>query len=297
MIQSLRIKAATALALCAASFSFAQSAPVFSEDFSGLANGTNLAPSSPGFNYVNATNGIIRITEAGGRTPLLIQSNNAGNTTQGIGVNLPSANAVTSISFSFNLNELTGGTSFRIALGKAADSYYPASGNLPSRLDQFPTPAWETFASQSAFILNMGGNGGLDNNFGMLSSINPAGNAWARVSNDTYLTGTTYNMHLVANSSNDAIVLNGDVIAAGHVAVYIDTVLVSTVAMANNVTPDSFRIYTHGRSAGDGWVASGQFGDFKIWDGATSPIPEPAGITLALAISSLLLFRLVRGRK
>lgn len=282
------------LLLCAASAGFAQSTLVYTDDFDGLANGTSITTQNTNLSYVQSNGGIIEITDAGSSTPLLMQSAKAGNSTQGIGINLTNSSEIFTIAFNFKINELTGGTSFRFALGEAGASYYPASGALPSRLDQFPTAAWETFADQSAFILNMAGNGSTaDSNFGKLGTLNSDGTAWTYGAKN-FLQGTEYNLRFVANGSDNDITLNSDIILAGYVAVYVDDVLTMTLAMADNVTPDSFRIYTHGRSSGGGWNASAQIGDINIWDGA---IPEPANAAFALGLACLLSVVIIRRKQ
>ena len=290
--------AAALAALCAAWALPARAAdPVFAENFAGLENGTPLSTDNSAFNYVVPTaglNAVAEINQAGTATPLLLQSHAAGNVTFGFGVNGLPASDVYSISFDLKLNQLPGGCSLYFVMGQNGSSMYPDMPNRPTRLDN--DGQLNILAGESVFALQLGGNGSVGADFGRLQSLVSNGSSVEKtlLTDDNYMPQTQYNFHMVVNTSADAVEAGGWYIEPGQLGLFIDGDYWASAVVADAVeTADSFRIYTHGRSA-NGDYASAELGNFKIWDTAVAPIPEPAA---AAGLLGLLGLALALGRR
>lgn len=278
------------LSFLAAGCAMASPNLVFSEDFSGLSDGTAVTTANSDFNYIGNhadLNAKLEINQAGTSTPLLMQSHNAGNVTFGMGVdNLPTSD-VYSFSLNFSINQLPGGTNFYFAFGDSGSTMYPASPNRPARLDNATNLA--TLGSQSAFVVRLGGNTSGDTSFGMLASMTLDGSTavWTNFSSAHYDVDDAYYLHMVVNTGLTDIEVSGEVIGAGKIGLFIDEVFIASIAAADKVSADSFRIYSSGRSTGS-LFGSIQLGEMQIWDGAVAPIPEAAQTAVLLALAAIL---------
>ncbi len=284
------ISSVCCIALTLALAGVAKAAPVFSEDFGTLADGTTVTDTTTNFNYRTAY-GTMDITNPSTTDAALhVQSTGSGNIVTGLGKQGLSSSSVFTVEFSLNIARMPGGTSISFAMGQAGGTMYPAQGGNPPRIDN--TTNYAAWNAQSLFVLKMTGNGALGSDFGLMQKL--SGGVFSWVDNSVVFNpNQTHVLHLVANGSASNITLGSDTINAGELGIYVDSTFVGSVAMSNSVAADTFVIYAHGRSA-NGDYTEGVIDNVKIWQGAEA-IPEPTSATLlGLSLLGLVRERLAR---
>jgi len=257
---------------------------VFSENFGTLADSTAVTNTTTDFNYRTGYGTVAITNPSGTNAALEITSTGSGNVVTGLGVSGLTASSVYTVSFSVNLSQLPGGTSLRFAMGQSGGTLYPAQGANPPRIDN--STNYAAWAAQSLFVVNLGGNGALGSDFGLLGSMDSTG-SFTQVDNSVVFSpGATHTIRLVANGGTGSITLGAATVGAGQLGVYVDETFVGSVVMSNSVAADEFVIYSHGRSA-NGDFAQGIIDNVQVWQGAIAPIPEPASVAALLGATVL----------
>lgn len=290
-MNSLQTKSLAGLVALSAIATVAQAQSlVFSEDFGSITHGTQLTPDLTNFNYITGYGTREIVNPTGSNAALKLTSTTGGNVVAGFAVSgLPTGDVFT-ISLDLTIGQIPGGTSIRFGMGQSGTTMYPNQGANPPRIDNDTN--YQTWADQSLFVLNMGGNGVLGSEFGLLGSLNSSA-GWNQVNNSVrFYPGATHTIHFIANGGDTDFTFGADTIAAGRLGVYVDGEFIGSVVMTDQVNADTFMVYSHGRSA-NGDFFSSTVDNFKIWSGALSPdlanIPEPSAFAVLGGLSALAL--------
>jgi hypothetical protein len=227
---------------------------VFTEDFEGLADGTDISTSNTDLTYVRigSGGGVIDALNPGSfgtaASAIITQGSSSGSL-NGIGVQstLPSSNVYT-LAFDLRLTDLSGDVVIGVGAGTAF------TGN-------------STFsASQGLFWLQSDSG-----NFERRTS-----SAWVDVGGGTTLAlDTNYAMRIVANGSSSPLTYPGGSLAANTMDIYLDGSLIDDDApvTTSGLSANGFRMYQ---------VALGNFevDNIQLY---TAAVPEPSTFGLAAA--------------
>jgi hypothetical protein len=226
---------------------------VFTEDFEGLTNGTDISTSNTDLTYVRigGGGGVIDALNPGSfgtGASAIITQNTSSTSLNGIGVGstLPSSNVYT-LAFDLRLTNLTGD----VVIGVGAGTAFTGNSNFNT--------------SQGLFWLQSD-NG----NFERRTSD------WVNVGGGTTLAlNTNYAMRIVANGSSSPLTYPGGSLAGNTMDIYLNGALIDNDApvTTNGLSANGFRMYQ---------VSLGNFevDNIQLY---TAAVPEPSTLGLAAA--------------
>jgi hypothetical protein len=228
-------------------------APVFTEDFGGLANGEAITISNTSLTYVRigSGGGVIDALAPGsfgtGPSAIVTQSSSSGSL-NGIGVaNTLPVSDVYELSLDFRLTSLAGD----VVIGVGSGSSFTQGSTFST--------------SQGLFWLQSDSG-----NFERRTS-----SSWSNIGGGTsLLADTNYTLRVIANGSGTPLSYSGGAVAAGTMDVFLDGVLLDddVTVTTSGLQADGFRVYQ---------VNEGNFEVDTITLTDTVAVPEPS--TLALA--------------
>jgi hypothetical protein len=217
---------------------------VFTEDFEGLTNGTDISTSNTNLTYVRIGTGSF-----GTGASAIITQNTSQASLNGIGVGntLPSSNVYT-LAFDLRLTNLTGD----VVIGVGAGNSFTGNG---------------TFQTNQGLFWLQSDSG----NFQRRTS-----SAWVNVGGGTTLAlNTNYAMRIVANGSSSPLTYPGGSLAGNTMDIYLDGSLIDDNApvTTNGLSANGFRMYQ---------VSLGNFevDNIQLY---TAAVPEPSTLGLAAA--------------
>lgn len=232
----------------------ASAALVFTEDFTGLANGTDISTSNTDLTYVRigTGGGVIDALNPGsfgtGPSAIVTQNSSSGSLNGiGVGSTLPSSNVYT-LTFDLRLTNLTGD----VVIGVGAGSTF--TGN-----NAFST-------GQGLFWLQSDSG-----NFERRTS-----SAWVDVGGGTSLAlDTNYALRVVANGSSSPLTYPGGSLPGNTMDIYLDGSLIDNDApvTTNGLSANGFRMY------------QASLGNFEVDNVQlyTAAVPEPPAFVLVAA--------------
>ncbi|MFM1903284.1 MAG: hypothetical protein RLZZ440_1184 [Planctomycetota bacterium] len=236
---------------------------VFSEDFSGVANGENLTTSNTSFTYIRigSGGGVIAALAPGsfstGSSGIVTQNTSSGSL-NGIGVasTLPSSD-IYELSLDLRLTDLTGD----VVIGVGAGSAF--TGN-------------STFTGNQGLFWLQSDSGNLERR---------TSSGWSDVGGGTTLAlNTNYNLRVLANGSSSPVSYTGGSLAANSMDIYLGgTLLDDDVAVTTpGLQANGFRMYQ---------VSLGNFEvDNVMLSNSVAPVPEPAGLALLASGAAAMVF-------
>jgi hypothetical protein len=232
---------------------------VFTEDFEGLTDGTDISTTNTELTYVRigGGGGVIDAVNPGsfgtGASAIITQNTSSGSLNGiGVGSTLPSSNVYT-LAFDLRLTNLTGD----VVIGVGAGTAFTGNG---------------TFTTSQGLFWLQSDNG----NFERRTS-----SAWVDVGGGTTLAlNTNYAMRIVANGSSSPLTYPGGSLAGNTMDIYLNGALIDNDApvTTNGLSANGFRMYQ---------VNLGNFevDNIQLY---TAAVPEPstlglAGVGVALA--------------
>lgn len=232
---------------------------VFTEDFTGLADGTDISTSNTDLTYVRIGNGggVIDALNPGsfgtGPSAIVTQSTSSGSLAGiGVGSTLPSSNIYT-LTLDLRLTNLTGD----VVIGVGAGNTFTGDS---------------TFNTAQGLFWLQSDNGNFERRLG---------SNWINVGVGTSLAlNTNYALRVVANGSSSPLTYPGGSLAANTMDIYLDGSLIDNDApvTTNGLSANGFRVYQ---------VNLGNFevDNIQLY---TTAVPEPstlglAGVGVALA--------------
>jgi hypothetical protein len=227
---------------------------VFTEDFEGLTNGTDISTSNSDLTYVRigSGGGVIDALNPGsfgtGASAIITQNtSNASLNGIGVGSTLPSSNVYT-LAFDLRLTNLTGD----VVIGVGAGTTFTGNNTFQ--------------ASQGLFWLQSD-SGNFERR---------AGSDWVNVGGGTTLAlNTNYAMRIVANGSSSPLTYPGGSLAGNTMDIYLNGALIDNDApvTTNGLSANGFRMYQ---------VSLGNFevDNIQLY---TAAVPEPSTLGLAAA--------------
>lgn len=302
-ILSAALLATVGLAACATAQTL-----VFNEDFGSLADGTAITTSNTSLTFTRTAGGApftgsltARNSSFGSGSSLRLISSGYGSTPNftGVGANDLAKSSVYTLSLNIASNLWQTGTSTYIMMGdwtRQVDQVYNPDGIISTN-----GMTHTTIGAQSLFAIQMTGSTQFEGaTLRTISSAGATANIVDQTTSQTLLlaNGAKYNLHVVANGSDSAVVVGAQIIASGTMGIYLNDIYIGSAAIAGSVDATAFRIFSGGNSS-DNLQNDIEIGDIKLWEGAMAPIPEASTygmIFAALALATVGTMRYRKGR-
>lgn len=273
----------------------AYSALVFSEDFSGLADGTAITTSNTDFTFTRLTTAATytgNITASnpgsfsGASMNLLSSGYSSAANYNGVGANDLASSSIYTMSLDLTSDAWSTSTALYLLVGAwngtSGQQIYNPNGVLNA---SGVTPT--TMSEQSLFGLRILGSGS------SASIQTVVGGSFVNTG-VSLLNDISYNLRFIANGSASAISVDGNTINAGQMGIYVNNLFVTTASISDQVDATAFRIFGQGFSTGNIQLGV-EIDNINLWNAAV--VPEPSAIALLFGTTGLLLIcRLRRGR-